>query len=217
MSLIIIISIIALGVIAWYLHENFFKSKDIIFTPTPFINPIPNFILRTGNSNWVQNIIDKNINNDNIIEWDGNMDNIINPIETDNNKLAVQFRFFAEYWLNILNVNNGYTIVIDSLSELGKYEFSRNKNNYTAKFNNAIWNWTTTPDYCFNTINAKRENNCMGNWIFNNKKCYPPGTSSSTCNNYDWNTMFNYSKQDDINSWMTKCNVTDSQDCKYRM
>jgi hypothetical protein len=149
-----------------------------------------------------------------LIEWDGQMENIIYPIESDENKLASQFRFFAEFWLNKLDVNSGYTNVYDAVGLIGKYEFSKNKNIYTAKFNNVSWNWNTI-NYCFNSINSKRENNCLGGWIYYKEKCYPPPASESPCVNYDWNTMRNYTKLSEFTKWMNNCNVVDTPDCIY--
>jgi hypothetical protein len=213
MIIVIVIIIILLGVVTWFIYNNFFKSTSTN-SSTPLINPIPNFYLRIGSSPWINDIINDNNSIDNLIEWDGQMENILNPTENDSNKLAVQFRFFAEYWLNKLGINKGFTDVKDSVGILGKYEFSRNNNIYTAIFNNSTWNWNTT-NYCFNTINAKRDNSCLGGWIYNNGKCYPPAQSSSSCNNYDWNTMYNYIKKSQIDSWREKCNIVDTPDCKY--
>jgi len=212
MIVIIIFIIILLGVIAWLAVDKI--SNSTVTTPPPAINPIPNFYLKKRDSPWIEDITNSNNSVDNLIEWNGQMDNIINPEESDLDKLASQFRFFAEFWLNKLNVNYGFTNVYDSVGVLGKYEFSRNKNIYTGKFNNKSWTWNTT-NYCFNSVNAKRENSCLGGWMFNKNKCFPPATSSSTCSNYDWNTMYNYIKPNEITSWKEKCNVVDSTDCKY--
>ena len=110
--------------------------------------------------------------------------------------------------LDIINKENKYII-----NELIRY-YNYIYNIYTAIFNNTTWNWNTT-NYCFNTVNAKRENSCLGGWIYYNGKCYPPVQSSSSCNNYDWNTMYNYIKPIQVNSWKEKCNVVDTPDCKY--
>ncbi len=211
--ILIIIIIILLGVITWFIYNTYIKPAAQITTP-PVYNPVPTFYLRNGNTSWVQDIIDENNSVENLIEWNGQMSNIVNPNENDTDKLAIQFRFFAQYWLDKLNINYGTTNVYDSFGNLGKYEFSRSKNIYTAKFNNTSWNWDTT-NYCFNTVNSKRENSCLGGWMYNKNKCFPPATSSSTCNNYNWDTMYNYVQPSEINDWMQKCNVTNDPDCKY--
>ena len=211
-------------------------SKSMPKSITPFINPISDFVLKSNSNELVNylnfltnnnvvdennNVLDENVNmymydknilNSNL-QWNGNMDNIINPNETDTNRLAAQFIYFAEFWLNKLNVNSGFTTVFDSNGSIGKYEFSRNKDIYTAKFNNKIWTWNTNKNYCFNTVNSKRKNNCMGGWTYVDGKCFPPASSSSTCSNYDWKTMYNYPYINDINSWMNNCNVKNSLNC----
>jgi hypothetical protein len=209
MILIITIIIIILGITTWFIYNKYFSSPS-----TPSVNPIPDFYLSKGNSNWVDDIINQNIYIDNLIEWDGQIDNIISPNENDPNKLASQFRFFAEYWLTKLNVNEGFSNVKDSVGDLGKYQFSRNNNIYKAVFYNSTWSWDTT-NYCFNTVNAKRENSCLGGWIYSKGKCYPPAQNTSSCNSYDWDTMYNYIKKSQIDLWKEKCKVTDTPDCKY--
>ena len=236
---IIIIIILVAGAIYLFINLSAISPSTttpntIKFMPSttlqPFVNPIPNFILVKGDKDlfyYLNKITDETIADEttadettiksNIksnIQWNRDMNNIMNPIENDTDKIAVQFRYFAEFWLNKLNINSGFTNVFDSQGNIGKYEFSRNKNIYTAKFNNTVWTWNII-DYCFNTVNAKRENHCLGNWIYNNGKCYPPAESSSTCSNYDWNTMYNYFDQDHLNSWMKNCNVSNSSNCKY--
>jgi len=208
MFIIILIIIIILGAATWFIYNKYFIST------TPSVNPIPNFYLRNGKSNWVDDIINNNNYIDNFIEWDGQMNNIMVPNENDPNKLASQFRFFAEFWLTKLNVNEGFANVKDLVGDLGKYQFSRNNNDYKAIFNNSTWNWNTT-NYCFNTVNAKRENSCLGGWMYGNGKCFPPAQTSTSCNNYDWNTMFNYIKQSQIDLWKEKCQVVETSDCKY--
>jgi hypothetical protein len=211
--ILIIFIIILLGVISWLIYNNYIKPANQATTP-PIFNPVPTFYLRNGSSSWVQDIIDENISDENLIEWNGQMDNIINPNENDTDKLAIQFRFFAQYWLNKLNINYGFTNVKDSTGNIGRYEFSKNKNILNATFNNSSWSWNIT-NYCFNTVNSKRENSCLGGWMYNNNKCYPPATSSSTCSNYNWTSMYNYVQPYEINDWMLKCNVENDPDCMH--
>ena len=154
----------------------------------------------------------RTINN---ITWNKDMNSIVNTVDNDENRLAAQFRFFAEFWLNKLNINSGFTNVYDLSGNLGRYDFSRNNTIYTGKFNGFEWSWDTI-DYCFNTVNSKRQNKCLGRWVYNkdNGKCYPPLNSESTCSNYEYKTMYNYVNQTDINNWMTRCNVSNSENCK---
>ena len=203
----------------------------MIQTPSPlpstFINPIYNFVLKKNSNELIKylnfitnnnvldeynNELDENILNSNL-QWNENMNNIITPNETDTNRLAAQFRYFAEFWLNILNINSGFTNVLDYGGIIGKYEFSRNKNFYTAKFNNNVWTWNTNKNYCFNNVNSKRKNNCMGGWTYIDGKCFPPASSLSTCSNYDWKTIHDYPYTNDINSWMNNCNIVNSSNC----
>jgi len=204
---IFIILIILSGIIFWLFYNNYLNFLIPIYK-------IPNFYLRIYNSSWIDDILNNNESKDNLIEWNGDINNVMYPNKDDSDKLVLQFRFFAEYWLNKLNINNGYTEVYDSIGNLGKYEFSKNNNLYTAKFYNSTWSWDNT-DYCFNTINSKRENSCLGGWIYYEGICYPPLNSTSTCNNYDWNTIYKYTKPSQINSWMENCNISNSSTCKY--
>lgn len=207
--------------------------------PPPFINPIKNFVLKNSASELIEylnfiiknnqpdennvldelKIFDENYKlfeeamlNSNVI-WDGDINNIITPSETDAHRLAAQFRFFAEFWLNLLNTDSGFTDVLDLNGIIGKYEFSRKKNIYTGKFNNYEWSWNINKNYCFNTINSKRKNNCMGGWTYVNGKCFPQATDSSTCNSYDWQKVATYPYKNELNSWIKKCNITNSPNC----
>lgn len=206
MFIIITIIIIILGIAIWFIYKYFFSSSQNTL--------IPDFYLTGGKSNWEDNIINQNNYIENFIEWDGQMENIIYPNEKDPNNLASQFRFFAEFWLTQLNINEGFTTVKDAIGSLGKYEFSRDNNIYKGTFYNSTWSWNAN-NYCFNTVNAKRENSCLGGWMFGKGKCYRPAQSLSTCSNYDWNTMYNYFKQSQIDLWKERCKVIDIPNCKY--
>jgi len=227
-GLILITAIILLIIV------NIDNTQQNIITTAPKIyvknveNPISDFVLKNDSielvdylnfitHNFVLDEDNYNIYNDNILKstiiWDNNMDNIINPTDTDNYRLAAQFIYFAEFWLQKLNTNKGFTNVLDMNGIIGKYEFSRNKDVYTGKFNNKVWNWNANRNYCFNTINSKRKNYCMNGWIYNNEKCFPTATSTSKCSSYDWNKMYNYSYDDEINSWMKDCDVKNSSVC----
>jgi hypothetical protein len=157
-------------------------------------------------------LLEETILNSNMI-WDGDINKIITPNETDIHRLAAQFRYFAEFWLNLLNINSGFTDVLDLNGIIGKYEFSRNKNVYTGKFNNYEWSWNINKNYCFNTVNSKRKNNCMGGWTYVNGKCFSKATDSSTCYDYDWKKVADYPYKNEFDSWMNNCNITNSSDC----
>jgi hypothetical protein len=195
-------------------------NTNISITTTPFVNPIPNFILIKGDLNlfYILNKMTDNVDSENRtisnLTWNKDMNIIINPDDNDTNRLAVQFRFFAEYWLNKLNINSGFTNVYDLTGNIGRYDFSRNVTEYNGKFNGATWSWDNV-NYCFNTVDAKRDKKCLGGWIYNtnNGKCYPPLNSTSTCNNYDHQTMYKYTDIKDITNWMGSCNVINSPNC----
>ena len=230
--IIIIILIIFAGVAYFIINSlqqtntttpNTTVSNTIITLPTtttPFINPIPNFILIKGSldsfykANGMTDVIYNNIKS-NVI-WNNDINIITNPVDNDTNKLAAQFRFFAEFWLNKLNTNTGFTNVYDSSGNIGRYDFRRNETVYTGKFKGVDWNWNTI-DYCFTTVNSKRKNTCLGGWMYNssNDKCYRPLNSTSTCDDYNYQTMNKYTQQSDVNNWMNQCNVRNSQTCLY--
>jgi len=192
-------------------------------TTTPFINTIPNFLLYKGNLDifYTANKMNDNADSQSRITsnltWNGDMNSIINSVDNDENRLAAQFRFFAEFWLNKLNINSGYTNVYDTSGNIGRYDFARNNTIYFGKFNDVEWNWNTA-DYCFTIDNSKIEEQCMGGWTFNkdNGKCYPPLNSTSTCDNYNHSEIYEYTNQNDINNWMTSCNVFNSPNCKMQ-
>ena len=192
-------------------------------TTTPFINTIPNFLLYKGNLDifyTANKMIDNADSQSRItsnLTWNGDMNSIINSVDNDENRLAAQFRYFAEFWLNKLNINSGFTNVYDTSGNIGIYDFARNNTIYFGKFNDVEWNWDTA-DYCFTIDNSKKEEQCMGGWTFNkdNGKCYPPLNSTSTCDNYNHSEIYEYTNQNDINNWMTSCNVFNSPNCKMQ-
>jgi hypothetical protein len=234
--IIIIILIVLAGVVYLIVNSlaqntntttipNINLLNTIITSPritTPFVNPIPNLLLIKGDLNlfYRLNKMSDNIDSESRtisnLTWNKDTNIIINPVDNDENKLAAQFRFFAEFWLNKLNINSGFTNVYDLTGNIGRFDFTRNDTIYTGKFNGVIWNWDTI-DYCFNTVNSKRQNKCLGGWIYNkdNGKCYPPLNSTSKCDNYDYKTMYNYTDQNNINDLMIKCNLNNSPNCTY--
>ena len=218
MFIIIILIVIAAVV---YLIMN--SSAQNTTTPNitiPFVNPIPNLLLIKDNlqlfytlNKMIDNADSQSRTTSNLT-WNKDMKIITNPVDNDENKLAAQFRFFAEFWLNKLNINSGFTNVYDMSGNIGRYDFTRNNTIYVGKFNGVEWSWDTT-NYCFNTVTSKSEDKCLGGWMFNkeNGKCYPLLNSTSSCSNYQHATMKNY-KQTDINNWMRNCNVLNSPNCK---
>jgi len=104
---------------------------------------IPKFIIRYGGTDWRNRIEQGDETNANIQWWnpDGQA---YNTWEAPNNEIALQFRYFAEYWLNKTGLNKGSTNVYtwgEPLTNHGVYEFEKNGSQYTGTYNNKKWNW----------------------------------------------------------------------------
>jgi hypothetical protein len=189
-------------------------------TPAPTTTPeikIPKFIIRKGDTNWANLIQNGDETATNIQTWNPDQQsNDLNYAKV--NQIGVQFRYFAEFWLNKTGKSSGSTNVYGSSvnNSLGKYDFSVNGISYTGSFNGASWSWNYSGDYCFNTTNAAKTNTCMNGWEFQNGMCFASGNSngnaSTRCNGYSWPGMTSYS-QNDMFNWVNGCGVSDTPNC----
>jgi hypothetical protein len=198
-----------------------FGSKYIQNTsPVPII--IPKFIIRAGGSKWAKLIQDGNETTTNIqLSW--NPDKQSNDLDYAKvNQIGVQFRYFAEFWLNKTDKKSGSTdVYVGTLSNnLGKYEFSINGTNYTGKFYGSTWSWNYNGDYCFTTNNAQIKDTCMNGWEYQNGMCYASGNASgnasTACSPYSWSGMAAYSGglDGDMARWVKGCGVSNTSNCK---
>ena len=163
-------------------------------TPAPTTTPeikIPKFIIRKGDTNWANLIQNSDETATNIQTWGPDQQsNDLNYAKV--NQIGVQFRYFAEFWLNKTGKSSGSTnVYAGSLSNnLGEYKFSVNGTSYTGSFKGASWSWNYSGDYCFTTANAKKTNTCMNGWEFQNGMCFASGNSngnaSTRCSAYSW-------------------------------
>ena len=206
-------------------------------TPAPTTTQeikIPKFIIRNGETNWANLIQNGDETATNIqtwgpdgqsndlaagykYEWKGNWP-VLKLIKTYDNQIGVQFRYFAEFWLNKTGKSSGSTnVYAGSLSNnLGEYKFSVNGTSYTGSFKGASWSWNYSGDYCFNTTNAAKTNTCMNGWEFQNGFCFASGNSngnaSTRCSAYSWPGMKAYSKTA-MDDWVGGCGVSDTSNC----
>jgi hypothetical protein len=191
-------------------------------SPVPI--KIPKFIIRTGGSNWAKLIQNGDETATNIQTW--NPDKQSNDLDyAKPNQIGVQFRYFAEFWLNKTGKSSGSTNVYGSTvnNNLGKYDFSVNETTYTGTYNNTSWTWDYSGEYCFSKDNAQIPNTCMNGWEYQNGNCYASGNSngnaSTKCSPYSWNGMAAYSDdqydpKSDMRQWVNGCSVGNSQNCK---
>jgi len=89
----------------------------------PFANKtIPPMIVRTGDSDWKTLLSQPEPNNNNIQWWNPDPQfYMVNYAPA--NKISLQFRYFAEYWLNAYNITNGRTSVVCGQGPIGTYAF----------------------------------------------------------------------------------------------
>ena len=194
-------------------------SEPFTLTPTtttPEIK-IPKFIIRKGDTNWANLIQNGDETTTNIQTWGPDQQsNDLNYAKV--NQIGVQFRYFAEFWLNKTGKSSGSANVYGSTvdNNLGKYDFSKNGTSYTGSFNGASWSWNYDGDYCFTTANAQKQNTCMNNWEFQNGACYASGNvngnASTRCSPYSWPGMKSYS-QYDMHNWVNGCGVSNTSNC----
>jgi hypothetical protein len=190
-------------------------------TTTPEIK-IPKFIIRAGKSNWAKLIQDSDETTSSIqLSWNPDAQYKLLWYAPDN-QIAVQFRYFAQYWLNKTGKNSGSTdVYVGTLSNnLGKYKFSKSGTTYTGEFYNDTWTWVYDGDYCFTKANAQRANTCMNGWEFEEGKCWASGnangSASTKCSAYDWSVMAGYSDgpNSSMSNWKRDCDVSDTPNCK---
>jgi hypothetical protein len=206
-------------------------------TPAPTTTQeikIPKFIIRKGETNWANLIQNGDETATNIQDW--GLDSQLKDLgagykyewkgewpvkklmRTQDNQIGVQFRYFAQFWLNKTGKSSGSTnVYTGSLSNnLGEYKFSVNGTSYTGSFKGESWSWNYSGDYCFNTINAKKTNTCMNGWEFQNGQCFASGNSNGNapikCSDYSWSGMAGYSKTD-MDNWVKACDVSDTSNC----
>ncbi len=199
-----------------------------------YLIKIPKFIIRTGETNWANLIQNGDETATNIQTW--GPDSQSNDLKAgyhyafvgfsfkkkDDYQIGVQFRYFAEFWLNKTGKNSGSTnVYAGSLSNnLGKYEFSKSGTTYTGKFINDTWTWNYDGDYCFTRANAQKANICMNGWEFQDGMCYASGNSagnpSTQCSAYSWPGMSGYSDgpNSDMSGWVSACGVSNTSNCK---
>jgi hypothetical protein len=192
-------------------------SEPFTLTPTTPEIKIPKFIIRIGDTNWANLIQNGDETATNIQTWSpDHQSNDLNYAKV--NQIGVQFRYFAQFWLNKTGKSSGSTnVYAGSLSNnLGEYKFSVNGTSYTGSFNGASWSWNYSGDYCFTRNNAKIPNTCMNGWEFQNGMCFASGNSngnaSTRCNGYSWPGMTSYS-QNDMFNWVNGCGVSDTPNC----
>ena len=185
--------------------------------PVPII--IPKFIIRAGGSNWAK-LIQNGDETTTSIQLSWNPDIQSNNLDYAKvNQIGVQFRYFAQYWLNKTGKSSASTdVYVGSLSNnIGKYEFSVNGTTYTGKFYGQSWSWNYSGEYCFTTENAQIKDTCMNGWEYQNGMCYASGnangSASTKCSAYSWPGMSDYS-QPAMNDWVSGCSVGNSQNCK---
>jgi len=127
--------------------ENLYERNEPWLRQT---YPVPIFRLRNidiTSSKWRYSIMEDDETNDNLLEWDFNQ----NPF-TSSNQIALQFLFFADYWLEETNKNTAFTHVFtkgNPYTYLGIYIFSKSNGNCIGQLNihmsdvKYAWTWTS--------------------------------------------------------------------------
>lgn len=102
--------------------------------------PVPLMVIRLGGTNWAQLIRNQDTSLTNIQGWwpDGQA---VDPNAAPGNQICLQFRYFAEYWLNRNNVNWGSAPVLGftqfAQRIIGTFYFSRS-------WNGSVWSYSST-------------------------------------------------------------------------
>jgi hypothetical protein len=118
----------------------YFMFNPLITTQASITIP-SKFIIRIGGTNWRQLIEDGDQTNTNIQSW--NPDNqTIDTNYAPNNQIALQFRYFAEYWLKRTGKSEGSTGVYTyGPTYLGVYTFRKTATGYSGSFYGYNWSW----------------------------------------------------------------------------
>lgn len=122
------------------LYKNYVEPiTKKMCTNAPVLLNIPAMVIRVGGSNWKYLIQQSDTSTTNIQSWwpDGQFSNVN---YAPSNELSLQFRYFAEYWLNRNNVKSGNAIVIGwtawAQRVIGTFYFKNLGNNqYWGKLN----------------------------------------------------------------------------------
>ena len=78
------------------------------------------------------------------IQWWGPDTQFSDVNYAPHNEISLQFRYFAEYWLNAYGLQSGSTPVLVGNGNLGTYTFSKiDANNYVGAFNGRSMTWNS--------------------------------------------------------------------------
>jgi hypothetical protein len=110
-------------------------------TTTSLIQIPSKFIIRIGGTNWKQLIENGDKTEINIQNWNPDR-HTIDTNYASRNEISLQFRYFAEYWLNKTCKNEG-TVDVYTYGPIyqGVYTFRKTAIGYSGSFYGYNWNW----------------------------------------------------------------------------